>query len=306
MTVGFLALNNNNQVLVSSDTRNLHFIGKASYYQTVKQFDGYGGLRQVTFRITCNVTPVPFFTMPTADAYGVSAVRQIDSTTWEIEVIRSGTGDTIPEVYVFCDPRGFSSARDSNYGMLVLANDGTPSFDSRLSPLIVTNGFTVTQSSNPLTATPYLDPKYCASDAGSQLGPNNDGTSASYIQTETKPIFFYPTLAQAEREFAFNASEEKCDGFDAYGNCVGAKRLYSWNSRYWAFYRGGIKLSSGSVTASWITCDYGCNWDYKKDSSFLGIGTGGSSGSSGTWPYSNETLNLVPISVIVGDGAYYD
>jgi len=154
MSSGFLALNNNNKVLVSSDTRNLHFLGKAIYNATIKSFDGYGGLRQYTFRIACNVTPVPFITMPTADAYGVSAVRQVTTGIWEIEVIRSGTGDAVPEVYVFCDPRGFSSARDSGYGMLVLANDGTPAFDSRLSPLLVTNGFTVTQASNPLTVSP--------------------------------------------------------------------------------------------------------------------------------------------------------
>jgi hypothetical protein len=307
MTTGFLALNKDNKVLVSSETRNLHFLGKAAYNSTIKTFDGYGGLRQYTFRIDCNVTPVPFITMPTADAYGVSAVRQITAGTWEIEVIRSGVGDTIPQVYVFCDPRGFSATRDSRYGMLVLANDGTPSFDSRLSPLLVTNGFSVTQTSNPLTVAPSgLDAQYCNSDPGGQMGPNNDGTAVSYTQTETKPIFFYPTLSQSEREFAFYASQEVCDGFDAYGNCVGAKRNYSWTSRYWAFYRGGIKRGSGSIIPSWITCDYGCNWDYRKDSSFIGIGTGGASGTSGTWPYSNETLNIAPISVIVSDAAYYD
>ena len=79
MSYGFSATNNYDQILISSDTRNLHFIGKAYLYSTIKASDYYGGMRQWSFRIGTarNIVPLPFFTMTGAEYYGVSAVRQI-------------------------------------------------------------------------------------------------------------------------------------------------------------------------------------------------------------------------------------
>ncbi len=304
MTWGFEAINNAGQVLVSSETRNLHFVGKATLDRIIKQFDGYGGLRHYAFRIACNVTPVPFFSMPTADYYAVAAVRSVGPNLWEIEVIRSGTSGTAPEVYVFSDPRG-ATARDTNYGMLVMRDDGTPSFDSRLNPLTVTGGISVAPPSNPLTvAPPTLSAKYCGSDPGNYMGSNNPNTYA-FNAPGAKPIFFFPSLAQAQREFAYHEWEDECDGFD-YGICIGFSRAYDWHSYYWAFYRGGIRYVGGHLFCGWITADFGCNWTYKKKSSLIGIGIGGSSGNGGTWPYTNETLNLTPTAVITANGLRYD
>lgn len=305
MTVwGFEATNDNGQVLVSSETRNLHFVGKARLDRIIKQFDGYGGLRHYAFRIDCLVTPVPFFTMPTEDYYGVVATRQVLPGVWEIEVLRSGTSALQPEVYVFSDPRG-TTARDTNYGMLVVRDDGTPSFDSRLSPLTITGGTSVAPPSNPLTVPPpWLSAQYCSSDAGGSMGPNNANTFA-FPATGGKPIYFYPSIAQAEREFSFHEWQDECDGFD-YGVCIGYSRAYDWYSYYWAFYRGGIRHVGDYLFAGWITAEFGCNWTYSKKGSVLGIGIGGASGIGGKWPYSNETLNLTPTAVITANGANYD
>jgi hypothetical protein len=88
--------------------------------------------------------------------------------------------------------------------------------------------------------------------------------------------------------------------------CVGVERDYRWTSNYWSFYRGGIRRNGNQIDAGWVTVSFGCNWTYTKDSAFIGIGTGGSSGVGGTWPYSNETLNLVYAPVIIADGSRYD
>ncbi|CAB4122414.1 hypothetical protein UFOVP33_4 [uncultured Caudovirales phage] len=304
-TYGFLALNASGQVLVSSETRNLHFVGKATFYDTVFTSDGYGGMRRWTYRINCLVTPVPFFTMPTEDYYGVSRVSEVSTHVWEIEIIRSGTSTGHPEVYVFADPRA-STERDTNYGMLVMRDDGTPSFDSRLGPLAITGGISVGPPSNPLVTSPTgLDPKNCNSDPSANFGSDNSN-SYSFTASGSKPIFFYPSLPQAEREVTFSASEDECDGVDAYGNCVGAARHYEWYSYYWAFYRAGIRYVGGYLFCGWITVEHGCHWTYSKDSAFIGIGTGGESGTAGTWPYSNETLNLTSTAVITANGAHYD
>jgi hypothetical protein len=123
----------------------------------------------------------------------------------------------------------------------------------------------------------------------------------------TKPIYFYPSLAQSQREYTFYEYEEECDGLsDPYGGCIGIQREYRWRSSYWAFYRSGVKRVGDSLQCGWITVQYGCNWDYQKDKAFLGIGIGGDSGQGGTWPYSNETLNLRATAVISADGTRYD
>lgn len=416
MSFGFLALNNNNQVLVSSDTRNLHFLSKPAVYAVDVQSDRYGGSVVYKYRVSSTVPIVPFFTMPTSDYYCITAIRSVGTNLWEIELVRSGTvaftttsstvtirepesgeyqnggynwyvvatqpdpayitgyaltwdsvqtqfpdpGNTtskayggstyfrgakyidwtlqydennnpfyeafygiyrttvttitntvadptvnVPEVYVFADPRAFNPT--DGYGMLVYRNDGTASFDSRISPLVVTGGFSVNPPSNPRNAAvPPLDAKNCSSNDVDAFTPDNYNTFYPTIPG-TKPIYSFASLAQAQKEAAYYAGEEECDGFDTYGNCVGAKRLYTWNSRYWCFYRAGIKKTGAStVTCGWMAVEYGCNWDYSVDGSFIGIGTGGSSGTGGTWPYSNETLNLASTAVILADGSLYD
>lgn len=173
MSFGFLVTNDNGQVLVSSETRNLHYIGKADLHELVGSFDGYGGFREWSFRIQCNTTPVPFFTMPTEDFYAVAGVSSIGGSLWDIRVIRSGTSAGNPEVFVFADPRGFINPPDSAYGMQVLRDDGTASFDSRRQPLAITGGGTIKPPSNPLAAPPSnITAKFCQ---GTYLGSGGGG-----------------------------------------------------------------------------------------------------------------------------------
>ncbi len=303
-TWGFLALNNNNQVLVSSQTRNLHFVGKFIPSE-IRVLDSYGVMSKFTYTVTCAVTPVPFFAQTVEGFMSVASIKETSGGVWEILLIASGIVLSIPELYVFSDPRGIS-ARDSAYGMLVYRDDGTPSFDSRLGPLVITGGTTVSPPNNPLTVLPAgLDSQYCNSNASDEFKPTNLN-SFGFSASGSKPIFFYPSLAQTQREALFESSEDECDGIFVYGNCAGAFRHYEWKSRYWAFYRSGIRYTGSTIECGWITVEFGCNWTYAKDSAFIGIGIGGSSGSSGTWPYSNETLNLTPTSLISSDGSLYD
>ena len=306
MTWGFLATNANGQVLVSSETRNLHFVGKATLSRVIRSFDGYGGLRHWAYQIACNVTPMPFFTMPTSDHYAVAAVRQIGAALWEIEVIRSGASGGYPEVYVFADPRGATTNPDTNYGMQVLMNDGTMAFDSRRDPLVVTGGVAVFPPANPSAPTPSgLSGRYCGSDAGNNF-PLTDGNDFRVSIPDAKPIYFYPSIAQAQRQVSVSEKDRDCAGFDVYGICLGFEDRYFYDSTYWCFYRGGIRRSGDLIDCAWIPVEFGCNWAYREKGKLLGIGIGSSSGSGGEWPYSNETLNLQATPVIISNGALYD
>jgi len=308
MSYGFLATNNSNQVLISSDTRNLHLVQKISSPTEVTLSNGnYGGIRTLRYRATCNVTPVPFFTMPsTSDYYSCTRVTNVSGDQWDIELLKSGSAYDYPELYVFADPRGASPT--DTYGMKVFRDDGTASFDSRLSPLAITGGLSVTHPSNPKPSFPYgLDAHNCSSSessSGGMLVPDQYNTYS--VTLPSKPMFFFPSLAQAEREALFRYEEEECDGIIVKGNCAGFYRYYKWESTYWAFYRGGLRRGTNQVFAGWIVAEFGCNWTYYQDGAVIGIGTGDQSGDGGTWPYSNETLNLSAATVIIGDASRYD
>lgn len=311
MSHGFLAVNNNNQVLVSSDTRNLHFLEKLNSPTITNSTDYYGGLREFKYTISCAVTPVPFFTMPTGDYYGITGIRSPSPGTWEIEMIKSGTNNTFPDVYVFADPRA-STATDT-HGMVVYRDDGTPAFDSRLRPLVVTSGAAVTHPSNPRPSFPYsLSSDYCnsaGSSAGGHFAPDQFKRYLVPI-TSSKPMFHYSSLAQAQRQANYRRTRRECIGFNAYGACVGYGTEEVWESRYWCFYRGGIRrgstISDTYVDAGWIAVYWGCNWVYSKDKELFGIDIGGKGGEGGSWPYTNETINLSSTSVIIADATRYD
>ncbi len=305
MSYGFLALNDSNEVLITSDARNLHFLQKKSSPTSVEfTSNDYGGMRRYIYSFSnVSVTPVPFFSTPTTDFYAISRVEDKGSNNWDIEVIRSGTSTSTPEVYLFADPRAGSSSEA--YGMVVFMDDGTAAFDSRLKPLAVTGGSVITHPSNPRTSfsSTGLNAKYCPTNAGTVFAPT-ESNNYSLANQPDKPIFSFFSLAQAEREVIVQATEVECER--VYGLCTGIRRYYYWTSKYWAFYRGGMRWDSGSLRAGWIVVEKGCNWTYYKDSTFLGIGTGGDSGTGGDWPYSNETINITANTVIVADGARYD
>jgi predicted secreted protein len=308
MSTGFIAYNNSGDVLVSSDTKNLHFIQKITTPTSLEETSDYhGGIRRWIYRATCSVTPVPFFTTPTSDYYAISRIKSAGTNLWDIEVIRSGTSSTTPDVYIFAEPSAASST--DTYGMVVYMDDGSAAFDSRLRPLAVTGGLSVTHPSNPRSSysTSGLSAKNCSTSVAtynSNFIPTESNTYQLSGQS-SKPMFCYLSLAQSEREIFRQESEEECDGFD-YGTCIGSGRFYYWDSTYWAFYRGGIKFTNDAVSAGWIVVDWGCNWVYRKDSNILGIGTGGGGGSGGDYPYSNETINTAAVSLIAGDASRYD
>jgi hypothetical protein len=123
---GFQAINDNNQVLISSDTRNLHFIAKltAPRNETVSASDPdagliftsdyFGGIRHWRYSVTCSTTPVPFFSMPTTDYHAIVRVENKGSNRWDIELIRSGTSST---ALTFVDGIG-TSAETLNNGII--------------------------------------------------------------------------------------------------------------------------------------------------------------------------------------------
>lgn len=304
MTYGFVATNQNNEILISSDTRNLHLLAKLTSPTVTDSSSAYGGFVELTYTVNCPVTPVPFFTIPTGDYYSIAGIKNTTGITWEIRIIRSGTGGSYPEVYVFCDPRGISSSE--SHGMIVYRDDGSAAFDSRHRPLAITGGNAVVHPSNPRASIPGLSARYCSSGNGhGGFTPDSENGPYGNAYMPNKPMFHYSSLAQAERQASYYDKDESCTGFD-YGFCIGYSTTDEFWSTYWAFYRGGIRQSGNNLYAGWITVNGGCWWSSYSDSDFVGIGTGSDSGNGGASPYSNDTTNLGSTSLIIGDASRYD
>lgn len=305
MSQGFVAYNNNNEVLISSDTRNLHLVAKATVLNVTNSSSAYGGFVELTYSVNCAVTPVPFFTMPTSDYYGIAGIKNTGGTAWEIRIIRSGTSSTYPECYVFADPRAVTAT--DTYGMQVYRDDGTASFDSRRRPLAVTGGTAVVHTSNPRSSIPGLSARYCSSgDNHGGFTPNSENGPYGVSAMPSKPMFHYSSLAQAERQASYYDKDEECTGISYAGSCIGYGTTDEFWSNYWAFYRGGIRRNGASLYAGWIVVGGGCWWTSYSDSDFVGIDVGGGGGNGGRSPYSNETINLSSAAVIVGDASRYD
>ena len=326
MSYGFLALNDDNDVLISSDTKNLHFAGKATSPSAPhNQMLENGGQVELNYTITLadrTSIPVPFFTMPSATfLYGIAGVKGVNSgsssKTWTINILRTGSStatNVMPEVYVFVQPSAV--AVSGGYGFQVFNSDGSVSFDSRARPLAVTNAVAVTQPSNPLTSASAttLDAYECgdiSNNAFTPVATNSYGLGATSGQP-TKAMYHYNSLPQVQREAAFAGDSSSCTGISAYGICQGFTQTDSWQSTYWCFYRGGIGLnfttnSTSNFKAGWVPCLAGCYWTTQSDGAFLWVfGPGSSTVTGGAWPYSDETINLTAQTVIIGDASRYD
>lgn len=310
-TYGFLATNGNSQVLISSKTKNLHFLGKAALYATLQSTDSWGGIRRWTYRIDSTATPVPFFSAPTADKCAVVRMTRVTGITWEIELLRSGTSATIPEVYIFTEITSQHQPKGA-WGMQVYSesNNGL-TYDSRLKPLLVRGGIQVSPPYDPLLALPSgLSARYCSSDASGQFSPNSYNSDTVYNTWATKPIICYQSVAQTMRQVDVHDEQTRCWGVRAFGGCFGFEGKKQWDSHYWAFYRAAISAQqSGAhtyLTAGWVTVNYGCRNEEREADSFIGIRYDSNSSVAGNWPFSNQTINLGNVPVIVSDGSFYD
>jgi len=307
MSYGLEATNSSGQVLISDEFKNLHFKQKkTSPDYTDRNSNGlFGGVKLMRYRFSLSETPVPFFHVPSGNSCAITAVRSVSSGVWDVEVLTDGVN---PEIYIFATAAVVSSG--DSYGVQVFNSSNQVTFDSRAAPLLVTGLLSVAQPSQPSSSysASGLVAGNCGTSSSGYSGAFTPDTSSNYSTSlPTKPLFFFTSNAQAEREIHVSLTEDVCDGIDLGKlGCAGAYREYQYDSYYWAFYRNTIAWSSGSVGSNWCVADWGCNWTYYVDSAFVGIGTGSTSSSGGNWPYSNETINTFNNTVIIGDASFYD
>jgi len=312
MSYGFKTLTNNNgQVLVSEDTKNLHFTNQKLNPVAIKRKSGLGNRSTLyTYIYNGPGIPTPFFSLPTAGSIGgITRITNTSTNVWEIELIFAGSeyADS-PQVYIFCEPQYISTTE--TYGLKVLNKDNvTPSFDSRLSPLVISATATITHSTKPCSAPKYKLSAYnCESGINAAEGNLEPNSAIKYAITGTmplKPLFLYYSVAQAQQQETYTVVERKSDLIQT--------RTHTFVSTYWAFYRGAIGATSltnppPSIIADWAVGSSNCY--STKDSSYSTFGglidSGNKFNAQGAWPYSNETINPQSILVSIAPGEFYD
>jgi len=277
-TYGFLATNGSDQVLISSKTKNLHFLGKAAYYSTLDSVDSVGGFRRWVYRIESQSIPVPFFSVPTSDRYAITKMTNVIGYTWEIEIIRSGTSSTRPEVYVFSEING-SMKPSGVWGMQVLNEfNNSISYDSRLHPLVIRGSSQVQPPIKPQNPQPtaadfapnYYKDNQCSLNNETGMGrftPNNATSSTIYNTNAIKPIVNYQSVAQT-----LTMVDETHSWIWRF-LFTSTKHIYF--SHYWAFYRAAVSVQqSGAhslINCGWVTISKNCQGDSKKTTNILGL-----------------------------------
>jgi hypothetical protein len=309
MLFGINLKNVDGEVIIDSELKNLHYVTRIDAPTSTTQATGlFGGRRVHTYRVdNCSATPVPFLHYVEGTECAVISVQNVNATTWDVLVL-TNSGD--PVMYVFAYATSVIATDLS--GLLVYNNDGTKSFDSRSRPLAVTGAAYVTPPLNPRTtfSPSGLNPKYCGSNGSSahssQYTPDTKNTYS--IAIPTKPMFFYFSVAQTERQAQFYASEQECDTFSVYDECVALGRKYEWWSTYWAFYRATISYSraNAELNCQWTMADFDCFWEERQDNQSFGFNTGGSSGAGGAFPLTNQTINTDLQIVLISDANRYD
>lgn len=331
MSFGIQFSNKYGNVLISSETKTLHFYGRFSTPISSEYTELYDGVlydlgRAVwVFEIPLSTayTPVPFFTIPHHSVYdyaqqyiGITRIWQYDGK-WRIEVLSNM--NFTPELYIFTQPAGAPSYGD--YGITVRDRNGSVNFDSAKAPLVPAGEYSgFTMAGPPANATN----KNLSARNGSSLGnaqfwlqfmPTKRTAITPNTPLPNKPIFGYMSTPQAQLSVENHEYRRDCIRrieliFDSY--CV-KYRDQAWISRYWTYYRTGISRQN----AAWIPRDWNAAHRYKSEDGYylLGFDIGSMSGlldtdpqnsSGGKHPYENDWFNLEQPPIIFADAEMYD
>lgn len=316
MSYGFSAVNTNNEIIISDEMENLHFIGKAQYLSktdavllsfpeysnSATSFNVLDGLVTFTFTITTTGIPVAFI-KPTDYARWHTLLTQKQSgNLWTFVVAASGASSTPPSVYCFVTAE--HTAQPANtYGLIVYKDDGTTrTFDSRSGPLTVTGAGMISPKSDPTnssglpTITSGHDWQDSVLDHDFRCSNRYNSISDSGANTSTA-MFSAPANVQAVYKRQKEGEKRSCSIF----HCQDHWSTAMW----WAMYRSAFRLRSGHFDAGWLTYNAGYTYSsYAEAGDFFGFSSS-TSYTTGTMPYTAKTINLIDNAYMIANSARY-
>ena len=330
MSYGFSATNNSGEVIISDETENMHFIGKATRIGSPTEHVanwhtvGYGGALAnnlegyAEFDYTINTSGIPLvFIRPASSMYDRfhALITQSNSgSTWSFKIIVSGPPNSTqvnvaaaePQLYIFVNAND-APVPGGDYGLIVYKADGTTkTFDSRIPPLAIKHSGTGISPSCPVnqgcpgisTGYPW---NYATLDWDFRSGNGDKYNSYSVSGTYTNLMFSAPSMAQA----AYKRQIEgyKCSSIPWYqgGGCQQHWSTAMW----WVMYRQTFRIRSGYFDFGWTNFAIGYSFSSTYESGGW-FGGGGGSYSSGTMPFNPQTINNVSNTYLIADATRYD
>jgi hypothetical protein len=337
MSYGFLAVNNNNKILITDTMENLHFAGKPTLQGNDSASENYGSFPEYgdsdnfddtqagafsdafdeldgriifTYTFTHSGTPIVFVKPTDYSRWHAVLTQSVSGTTWTIKVIVSGTSTSNPPIlYCFVNAEN-STGNTEDYGMIVYQSNGNRAFDSRYSPLAVTGGGTITPPADPTDSSGT--PTQTGAHNSSSIHGWNYATldhdfrsttrynSQAISGTYTNLMFSAPSIAQAVYERVMLGYKLSRGGYPFFNS----QHHYS-TAIWWVFYRNTFRIRNGNFDAGWTNLSAG----YAFSSNHEGggwFGGGGGSFSTGSRPYDPKTINLTSNAFLIADATRYN
>jgi hypothetical protein len=330
MGYGFSAVNSSGEIIVSDETENMHFVGKASRIGSPTEHAanwhtvGYGGAISgldmnlegwAEFDYTFNTAgnPVVFIRPSMYDRFHALVTQSNSGNTWSFKIMVSGPLNSTqvnvaasePQLYIFVKANDAPPPGDG-YGLVVYKSDGTTrTFDSRIAPLAIKNSGTGSSPSCPVNqgcpgVTSGHPWNHAVLDWDFRSGNGDKWNSYSISGTHTDLMFSATSIAQA----AYKRQMEGYKCSDKPWPESGCQQHWS-TAMWWVMYRQTFRLRSGAFDFGWTNYAIGYSFSSNYESGGW-FGGGGGSYSSGTMPFTPQTINNFSSTYLIADATRYD
>tara|TARA_B110000503_G_scaffold21748_1_gene33348 strand:+ start:7107 stop:8174 length:1068 start_codon:yes stop_codon:yes gene_type:complete len=290
MATGIQAFNNSGTVLIDSDLKNYHFIGKLNPTTSWKMPSILGGTAGkktspdymdasqtsgtvYIFRVYCNgVKPPLCFIKPndrSQDVYTSQIKCMRDGEYWEVWILQTDGASGAPQLYCFTTPDQQLNLSNDTHGVQVFNANGEVSFDSRARPLRITATGSVGVPVLPHTGS--LGSVYNVN-LEVNIPPSTVQTGVNLLDNDG--IYYCPCLANAEQEYSYYGNFDWFEGIDlgVFGS-YGVDHIVRRQDVWWCFYRGGYRLTATEIQGNWITFLGGHVWDQADSNDWGALGT---------------------------------
>jgi len=291
MAYGISVKNDNNEVLIDSDFHHYHYAGRGVHLSTTKVPDIIGGtvtqhspnspntidsdqqsgdIFKYTLAVASSSGPAPMcFIKPSstggsAPFASVVQLNRTSSTQWQIWILQT-RGHSLPGLYCFLPISKMQSSQSSStdsYGLLTKSSTGDHTFDSRLKPLRILGGNTVSSPSLANTGSSG------GTTTNINLMVNVTPYNYAFSNTVSAPIgdlmYYCPSVAHACQE---RKAERDGEGFQTQG-CNSFYYAWGRGDLWWCFYRSAFRISSTTnLQSSYSTYASGHVWQSGENTS---------------------------------------
>jgi len=345
MAHGLLIKNNVGEVLIDSDFKHYHFLGKHTHSSVtaipdllsggvanaaqgsnankgMENMPAKGEIYKFTVPVNGSNPPICFIkptsTGSSAPFTGIVLTKQ-DGTNWEIWVFQSVVTSANPVLYCFAPLSQINNSTSTTHGLKTFDSSGVATFDSRFKPLKIVGGGNITSPTQAHTGS-------TGSGFTVSLSVNASNVSTSFInQSNASDLIYYcPSIAHACQQYTYMEADQ---GWHSY-------TYYAWarGDLWWCFYRSCFRIAStSSFEANYGVYARGHVYEHEVNSTNLLLGlvlgaiTGGAYfvaaiaalGSAGVFtnaavaggnylPYENGNRNNSANAFIISKASFYD